>query len=61
MKPIGSECVNESIKLSKKPSIFRGIFCPFFESPFNFQCFEKKNILIGQVFLKLFTPKDVII
>ena len=49
------------IKLSKKPPIFCCIFFPFLESTLIFQCSERKMSLIGQVFLKLLTPKDVLI
>ena len=49
------------IKLSKKPSIFCCIFFAFLESELNFQCFEKKMSLIAQVFLKLLTPRDVLV
>ena len=48
-------------KLSKKPSTFCGIFFAFLESELNFQCFEKKISLIAQAFLKLLTPRDVIV
>ena len=49
------------INLSKKPSIFCSIFFTFLESELNLQCSETKMSLIGQVFLKLLTPKDVLI
>ena len=49
------------IKLSKKPYIFCCNVFAFLESTLNFQCSEKKMSLIGQVFLKLLSPKDVLI
>ena len=48
-------------KLSKKPPIFFNIFFEFLELEINFQCFEKKKSLIAQVFLKLLTPRDVLV
>ena len=44
----------------------RKIFAAFFffailESELNLQCFEKKMSLIGQVFPKLLTPRDVLV
>ena len=47
-------------KLSKKPSIFYWLFFTFLEFTLNFQCFESKMSLIGQAFLKLMTPRDVL-
>ena len=35
--------LQNSAKLSKKPSYFCSIFFAFLESELNFQCFEKKN------------------
>ena len=49
------------IKLSKKPEIFRCIFFAIFESTLNFQFSENKSSLIGQVFPKLLTARDVLI
>ena len=50
------------IQLSKKPLIFCSFFFAFLESALNFQCSEKKKMsLIGPVFLKILTPKDVLI
>ena len=46
-------------KLSKKSEIFCCLFLAFLEWKLNFQCFEKKIGLIGQVFPKLLTPRDV--
>ena len=46
------------INLSKKPSTFTCIFLGLFESKLSFQCSEKKMSPIGQVSLKLLTPKD---
>ena len=48
-------------KLSKKPSIFCCILFAFFASKLNLQYFEKKMSLIAQVFLKLLTPRDVVV
>ena len=45
------------IKLSKKPENFCCIFYAFLGFTLNFQCSEK----IGQVFLKLLTPRGVLI
>ena len=51
------------IKWSKEPEIFCCIFFffAFLESTLSFQCFENKLSLIGQVFPKLSTPRDVLI
>ena len=49
------------IKLSKKPEIFCGICFTFSECTLNFQRSETKMSLIGQVFPKLLTPRDVLI
>ena len=49
------------IKLSKKPKFFCRTSFAFLVSTLNFQCSEKKTPLINQVFLKLLTPKDVVI
>ena len=49
------------IKLSKKPLIFCGIVLKCLESIWNCQCSAKKTSLIDQVFLKLFTPKYLLI
>ena len=49
------------IKLSKKPEIFWCIFFAFLKPTLNLQCSENKAILIAQVFLKLLTPRDVLI
>ena len=49
------------IKLSKKPETFCEIFSAFFESTLNFDGSEAKMSLIGQVFAKLLTPRDVLI
>ena len=50
------------MQLSKKPKIFCCVFLAFLESTLNFEkkCFEKKMSLIGQVFLELLPPKDVL-
>ena len=39
----------------------RVFFFAFLECKLNFQCFEKKMSLIGEVFLKLSTPTDVLL
>ena len=51
------------IKWSKEPEIFCCIFFffAFLKSTLSFQCFENKLSLIGQVFPKLSTPRDVLI
>ena len=52
------------MQLSKRPKTFCGVFFAFLESTLNFQYFEKKKKKkmspIGQAFLKLLTPKDVL-
>ena len=48
------------MQLSGKLKTFSGFFIVFLESTLNFEHFEKKKIsLTAQVFLKLYTPKDV--
>ena len=47
------------MEVSGKLKTFSGFFIAFFESTLNFEHFEKKISLIAQVFLKLYTPKDV--
>ena len=49
------------IKLSKKQEAFSCIVFAFLESTLNFQCSEEQMTLIGQVFLKLLTPRYVLI
>ena len=51
------------IKLSKNPSLLSIIVIKFFISKWNFECSEKKKkkSFIGQLFLKLLTPKNVLI
>ena len=46
--------------LSQKQNIFPGVFSAFFESTLNFEHFQKKMTLIGYVFPKLPTTKDVL-
>ena len=46
------------IQLSEKTIFFCSVFFAFLGSTLNLQCF--KMSLIGQVFLKLLTPKDVL-
>ena len=41
------------------PAFF--FFFEFLESELNCQCFEQKMSLIGQVFVKLLTPRDVLV
>ena len=52
------------MQLSEKPKTFCQFFIAFLESSLNFEHFEKekkKVSLIAQVFLKLLTPKDMLI
>ena len=49
------------IKISKKHKFFCCIFLAFQEFTLNFQCSKTEKSLIRQVFLKLLTPKDVLI
>ena len=49
------------IKLSKKPLIFCGTLLKCLESIWNCQCSAKKTSVIDQVFLKLLTPKYLLI
>ena len=46
--------------LSQYPNIFSEFFSAVFESALNFQYFQKKMTLIGYVFPKLPTKKDVL-
>ena len=48
------------MQLSEKPKTFSQILIAFLGTTLNFKNFEKKSSLIAQVFLKLFTPKDVL-
>ena len=48
------------MELLEKPKTFSQFFIVFLESTLNFEHFEKKISLIAQVFLKLYTPKDVL-
>ena len=48
------------MQLCENPEIFSGLFYAVLESTLNFRCFETKMKLIGEVFLKLLTPKDVL-
>ena len=45
----------------KNPRLFAAFFPRFLVSTLNFQCYEIKMGLIREVFLKLFTPKYVLI
>ena len=47
------------MQLSGKLKTFSQFFIAVFESTLNFEHFENKIGLIAQVFLKLYTPKDV--
>ena len=49
------------MKLSKKPKTFCCIFLAFQESTLNFKCSGTEKSLIRRVFMKLLTPKDVLI
>ena len=49
------------MKLSKNPLIFCGIVLKCLESLWNFQCSATKISLIDQLFLKLLTPKYLLI
>ena len=49
------------LKNRKHFAAFFFFFFAFLESELNFQCFEKKMSLIAQVFLKLLTPRDVLV
>ena len=48
------------MQLSEKQETFSDIFLNFLESTLNFGHFEKTLRLIGQLFLKLLVPKDVL-
>ena len=48
------------IHLSQKRNIFSDFFSAVFESALNFQYFQKKMTLIGYVFPKLRTTKEVL-
>ena len=45
--------------LSQKEKIFSEFFSAFFESPLNFEHFQKKMTLIAYVFRKLPTTKNL--
>ena len=45
----------------KNERVFAWIFSAFLVTTWNFECSEKDRSLIGQVFLKLLTPKYVLI
>ena len=47
------------MQLSEKLKAFSQFFIAFLESTLNFEHLKKKISLIAQVFLKLYTPKDV--
>ena len=49
------------IQLSKKPKTFCCFFIEFLECKLNVEHFEEQLNLIAYVFLKLLTPKDVVI
>ena len=46
--------------LSQKQKIFSEFFAAFFKFALNFEHFQKKMMLIGYVFPKLPTTKDVL-
>ena len=46
--------------LSQKEKIFSEFFSAFFESPLNFEHFQKKMTLIAYVFRKLPTTKNLL-
>ena len=46
--------------LSQNQNIFSQFFSALFESPLNFEHFQKKLTLIAYVFSKLRTTKDVL-
>ena len=46
--------------LSQKQKTCSGFFCDFLKCTLNINHFQKKMSLIGYVFLKLRTPKDVV-
>ena len=46
--------------LSQKQNIFSGFFSAFFESPLNFEHFQKKMTLIAYVFPKFPSTKDML-
>ena len=48
------------IHLSQKQKIFSGFFAAFFESPLNFEHFQKKMTVIAYVFPQLPTTKNVL-
>ena len=48
------------MQLSEKPKAFSQILIAFLGTTLNFKNCEKKTSLIAQVFLTLFTPKDVL-
>ena len=49
------------IRLSQKQQTFSQFFSPFLKSTLNFEHFQEKMSLIAHVFLKLSSPKKVII
>ena len=48
------------MQLSQKQKIFSRFFCVFSKSTLNFEHFEKRTTLIGHLFPKLRTPKNVV-
>ena len=48
------------IHLSQKQKIFSQFFSAFFDSPLNFEHFQKKMTLIAYAFPKLTTTKNVL-
>ena len=54
------ECTQFRCIYLKNEKIFSEFFSAFFESPLNFEHFQKKMTLIAYVFLKLATTKNVL-
>ena len=58
------DCENLSfliqIQLSSKKKTFSRFFIPFIESPSNFKYFQKRKIVIGNVFAKLATVQGLV-
>ena len=53
--------VTKLSRIISKPVNFCSIFFAFLKLELNFQCFETKMSLIAQVFLKLLTPRDLLV
>ena len=48
------------MQLSEKQETFSELFCGFLKSSLNFEHFQKNISLIGQIFPKLGTPKNMV-